>query len=48
MLYKTKSIKYLTINPVNHANINPQKSNLLDSCNSCFQLITAQWKITGG
>ena len=48
MLYKIKSIKYPTINPVNHANKNPQKSNSLDSCNSCFQLITAQWKITGG
>ena len=37
MLYKIKSIKYPTINPVNHANKNPQKSNSLDSCNSCFQ-----------
>ena len=33
---KTKSIKYLTTNPVNHTNKNPQKSNSLDSCNSCF------------
>lgn len=40
MLYKTKSIKYLTINPVNHANKNPQKSNSLDSCNSWFLYIT--------
>lgn len=40
MLYKIKSIKYLTINPVNHANKNPQKSNSLDSCNSWFLQIT--------
>ena len=33
---------------MNHTNKNPQKLNSLDSCNSCFQLITAQWKITGG
>ena len=43
-----KLIKYITINSINHTNKNPQKSNSLDSCNSCFQLITAQWKITGG
>ena len=48
MLYKIKLIKYITTNAIIPTNKNPQKSNSLDSCNSCFQLITAQWKITGG
>ena len=36
MLYIAKLIKYLPTNAINHTNKNPQKSNSLDSCNSCF------------